>query len=431
MTLDRKLGPGYKEIENIYLQEAEEKKLKNNIPLYIVNAGYQDLIRIEFIFSAGAWNQPLPLVAFATNEMLEEGTKKKTASQIAESIDFYGAFLETEAGQNYAYVRLYTLNKHLKTTLPIIEDIIKNAIFPENEFNTFVQNRKQNLLVNEQKVNHVARKKFMELLFGEKHPYGHYVTSVDYDHLKKDYLTDFHNQFYTSDNCKIIVAGKVDQPSLDAIENHFGGTEWKSSNKKSINQNESLKSNNLDNKHLILKQDAVQSAIRIGKILFNKTHPDYLSMKILNTILGGYFGSRLMANIREDKGYTYGINSSIVSLNNVGYFVIGSEVGIDVCSKAVDEIFFEIKRLREEPIPDSELKLVKNYMLGTFLRGIDGPFALADKFKGIMEYGLGYDYYSNFMNTIKNISSDKLNELANNYFQQDSMIELVVGNKKL
>lgn len=429
MILDRKQGPEYKKIENIHLQKAEEKKLKNNIPLYVVNAGDQDLIRIEFIFSAGAWNQHFPLVAFAANEMLEEGTKKHTASEIAEIIDFYGAFFETEASQDYAYVRLYTLNKHLKATLPIVEDIIKNAVFPENEFITFIQNRKQNLLVNEQKVDHVARKKFMELLFGEKYPYGHYVTAADYDHLKRDYLIAFHKQFYTSDNCKIIVAGKVNQQSLDAIDNYFGGTDWKSDNK-IANQNYSVKSNNNDNKHLVIKKDAVQSAIRVGKILFNKTHPDYLPMLVLNTILGGYFGSRLMANIREDKGYTYGINSSIVSLKNAGYFVIGSEVGVDVCSKAIDEIFLEIKRLREGIIPDSELQLVKNYMLGTFLRGIDGPFALADKFRSIMEYGLSYDYYNNFINTVKNISSNELRELANKYFQQDSMIELVVGNKK-
>src|SRR5690242_19469508 len=106
------------------------------------------------------------------------------------------------------------------------------------------------------------------------------------------------------------------------------------------------------------KEDAIQSALRVGRLTFNKTHPDYLSLKVLNTVLGGYFGSRLMANIREDKGYTYGIGSSLISMKNEGYFVISSEVGVDVCSKALDEIFFEIKRLTEEPIDDSELQLV-------------------------------------------------------------------------
>jgi predicted Zn-dependent peptidase len=136
-----------------------------------------------------------------------------------------------------------------------------------------------------------------------------------------------------------------------------------------------------------------------------------------------------MSNIREEKGYTYGIGSGIVSLKNSGYFFISTEVGVDVCQNAIDEIYFEMQRLREELISEEELSLVKNYLLGSFLRGIDGPFAMADRFKGIMEYGLGYDYYDNYIATIRTVSSSQLRDLANVYFDKQSMIELVVGKK--
>jgi len=428
MVLDRTQSPEYRRIEHIDLVKAEEKQLSNNIPVYVVNAGTQDLLKIEFIFEAGVWQQNYPLVAYASNQMLDEGTKQRSAEKIAESIDYYGAFLETEISMDYAYVSLYVLSKHLKSVLPLVEDIIKNPVFPVNEFRTFVQNKKQHLLVEEQKVEPIARKKFKELLFGEKHPYGHSITSADYDNLKTGDLADFHRKFYCAENCKIIIAGKVSQGAIDSINGHFGGKDWQLNSKKGP-ATRVIQPVSGAQKQLIAKKDAVQSALRIGKLMFNKTHPDYLPMQVLNTVLGGYFGSRLMANIREDKGYTYGIGSSIVSLKNGGYFSIASEVGVDVCSRAVDEIFFEIKRLREETIPPEELELVKSYMLGIFLRSIDGPFALADKFKGIMEYGLGYDYYENQINTIKNISAKELKDLANTYFREDSMTELVVGAK--
>lgn len=428
MNLDRSIAPAYRQIEDITLIRAEEEKLQNNISLYTINAGSQDLIRLELLFSAGSRYQDHPLVAYSVNQMLEEGTTKYSASEIADKLDFYGAFLETESGPDYASVILYTLTKHLHSTLPVVEDIIKNPVFPQKEFDTFIQNKKQKLRVDSQKVNHLARKKFAELLFGKDHPYGYFVTEKDYDNLKAGYLSGFHSRYYKAENCRIIVSGKISGKTTEAVKRHFGGNDWRNNV-----QAEQVNIGNIQTteqkKNLLLKEDAIQSALRVGRPLFNKTHADYHSMQVLNTILGGYFGSRLMANIREDKGYTYGIGSNLVSLKNAGYFVISSEVGVGVCGKALDEIFFEIKRLRNELVPDAELQLVKNYMTGVFLKNIDGPFALADRFKGIMEYGLDYDYYTRFLQTVKTISPGEIKDLANKYLREDSLIELVVGKK--
>ena len=177
------------------------------------------------------------------------------------------------------------------------------------------------------------------------------------------------------------------------------------------------------------KKDALQSAIKMGKMLFTKPHEDYLGMLVLNTVFGGYFGSRLMANIREDKGYTYGIGSAVVSFTKAGYFTISTEVGAEVTKDALKEIYFELNKIQTELISDSELALVRNYMLGTFLRSIDGPFALADRFKGIYFHGLGYDYYERYVETIKSITPKQLQDLANKYLKKEEMIELVVGKK--
>lgn len=426
-TIDRKKSPAFNTVEKIEIIKASEQRLRNNIPVYSINAGTQELIKIEFLFSAGMYQQEIPLQAATVNTMLEEGTSQLNAAQIADRVDYYGAFLETGVSQDSASVVLYTLNKHLKSTLSVAEQIIKDSVFPQHELDTHIRNKKQTFLVNNQKVANVARKRFTELLFGEKHPYGINVKETDFDVIDRSHLNDFYSRFYRSNNCKIIMAGKVDDDVLSLLDNHFGGNDWNSISDLSTKSLPIITT--AEREQLILKEDAMQSAIRIGKVLFNKTHPDFQSLQILNTLFGGYFGSRLMSNIREDKGYTYGIGSGIASLQNSGYFFISTEVGVDVCKDAIKEIYFEMNRLREELVPEDELELVKNYLSGMFLRSVDGPFALAERFKGIMEYDLDYDYFDRYIATIKAISASQLRNLANTYFDKNSMIELVVGKK--
>lgn len=223
------------------------------------------------------------------------------------------------------------------------------------------------------------------------------------------------------------MAGKIEPDVYTLLDEHFGGADWTSENNLGI-EDKMIKTVS-EREQLVFKEDALQSAIRIGKILFNKKHPDFQPLQVLNTAFGGYFGSRLMSNIREDKGYTYGIGSGLASLQNGGYFFISTEVGVDVCKSAIHEIYFEMERLRKDLIPQDELELVKNYLLGTFLRSVDGPFAMADRFKGIMEYGLSYDHFDKYIATIKNITASQLRDLAQTYFDKDSMVELVVGKK--
>lgn len=429
IILDRKKSPSFKTIESIDIIKASEEKLKNDVPLYIVNAGEQDLIKIEFIFPAGKWHESFPMVASTTNSMLDEGTTKHTAEEIAENIDSYGAFLEADIDKDFASVSLYSLNKHLKSTLPIVEDLIKLSIFPQNELNTYLQNKKQRFLVNSKKVNYIARRAFSELIFGKEHPYGNNSSLEDFDTLKRDDLINFYNNFYKSDNCKIVVSGKVKDDTINLINEHFGGNEWSLGNNNNILKKEAIITSHPQKKHLIYREDAIQSAIRVGRVLFSKNHPDYMGMKVLNTVLGGYFGSRLMNNLREDKGFTYGVGSGVVPMKNAGCFFVSTEVGVDVCKQAVDEIYVELKRLREELIKDEELDLVKNYLMGVFLKSIDTPFALADKFIEVLEFGFGYEYYDKYFHTIKTITPHDLRELAIKYFQEEDMTELVVGKK--
>jgi zinc protease len=423
--LNRKKTPEYHQIKEIPIIRANKHLLSNNMPLYTINAGILDILKIEFLFSAGSWFEPMPLVATTTNVMLNEGTTNLTSEQISETFDYYGAFLQLNTDKDTASIVLFTLKKYLKETLTVVEDIIKNSVFPEKEFEIYINKTKQQFIVERNKVKTLARDKFLESVFGKNHPYGLKISLENFDNVTIDQLIKFYKKTYHANNCQIIVAGKIDDELISYFEKYFGKNDWKRNGRqKSV---DIPVTGSKHREHFIKKDNAVQSAIRIGKILFNKLHPDYPGMNVLNTILGGYFGSRLMKNIREEKGYTYGIFSLILSLHNSGYLTIVSEVGIEVCKNTINEIYKEIRTLREKPVPGDELNLVKNYLLGELLRMFDGPFVLADSFRSILEYGLDYDFYTKTIDTVKNITPEEISALARKYLKEDSFTQVVAG----
>jgi len=411
--LNRTIAPDSKSIEKINLIKAEEVAFKNNVQLYSINAGVQSVKKIDLIFNAGTWFEKQRLVALITNLMLNEGTKSKTANKIADLFEFYGATFNVSISPDTAYISV---------------TFLRNSNFPQNELDNLIKNKKQQYLLDSSKVKVLARRKFNEVLFGKEHPYSMYSEISDFDAINTDNLKNFYSNFYSSSNCKIVLSGSVTDADIKLVEKYFGKESW-GNNQKIQAINYKVKSSDLKN-YLIQKDDSVQSSVRIGTTMINRRSPDFYGLSILTTVLGGYFGSRLMANIREDKGYTYGIGSVAVSYKHEGYFVIVTEVGSDVCQKAIDEVYFELKRLQDERIPDNELSLVKNYMLGEMLRAFDGPFAIAESCKELIEYDLEMSYYQNFLDSIKKANSKQLQELANKYFNKGNMFEVVAGKNQ-
>lgn len=421
--LNRSLAPASKQVQQINFIPPVLQNLANGIPVYTFNAGKQELVRVEFIFSNVNWDQAKPLQAVAVNSLINNGTNTLSAKQIAEQVDYYGAFLQTEYGADQITITLYSLNKHLAAVLPILKAILNESIFPQQEIDIFVQNQKQRLQVNLQKNDFLARKAFANAIFG-KTAYGSDITAEDYNAVKRADLLAYYQAAFKAENCTIIAAGKFEAKELALLDQFFGNA-WANQAASTINQ--FSYGTSTGEVIAIDRPDAVQSAIRMGKIAINRTHQDFPSLQVLNTVLGGYFGSRLMANIREDKGYTYGIGSGIASLKDAGYFFIATEVGADVCNAALREIFKEIDLLKQELVSTEELDLVRNFMLGSMLGSLENIFSHADKFKNIHFSGLGYDYYSNYISTVKTISADKIQQMAQQYLNTDEFVQVVVG----
>jgi zinc protease len=413
-------------VEKVVIPDAKSYTLNNGVPVFSIDAGTEEIIRLEFTFKAGQIKEHLPLLASTTNMMLTEGSQNYSSEELNRLLDFYGAFLNMSAERDRSGIVIFFLNKHIEKILELSFEILFRPVFPEVELNALMKKRLNWFNVNREKVHNLAMDKFFEVIFGKDHPYGHQVTEPDFEQLNPSLLTDFHTRYYSPENMAIILSGKIPQKTPELLNKYFGEIRPKiilSEDPKKVPEGEKIKKIHIE------KPDTVQSAIRIGSATINKRHNDYTGLKVLDSILGGYFGSRLMKNIREEKGYTYGVNSSVSSLELMGYMVISTEVSGKNCQKSIDEIYKEILLLQQEPVKKEEIEVVRNYMAGEMLRMFDGPFALAESFRSAWEFGLDNSYYYRLADKIKTIGQDEIIELARTYYNIDKLYEVTVGSK--
>ncbi|MFC3197531.1 M16 family metallopeptidase [Parapedobacter deserti] len=423
--LNRTLNPAHQPITGFDLIEPEKLTFPNGLEVFIFNRGDQDLVRIEWIMGNVFAQEDHTLLNTTVCELLLEGTPTHTSKQIAEMVDFHGAFLVPEFGYDQSALTLYSLNKHLKHLLPLVKDILTHSVFPQKELDTYVRNNKQKLQVSLKKNAFVARRLLNKALFGDTR-YGFVPEVADYDAITRDALLTLFRRQYAPSNCTLIVSGRVTADVIAVLRQLFGD-EWQGGGEPPFIDTAPSFEPPTGRSIVDERSDALQSAIRLGYQTIPRSHPDFPGLQVLNTLLGGYFGSRLMANIREDKGYTYTIGSGVVSLKHGAFFTIGSEVGVDVTASTLAEIEKEIDVLRNEPVAEAELALVKNYMMGAMLGSLENVFSHADKFKNVHFSGLGLEYYAYYTTVVNTITPEELRRIANTYLDYDKMVKVIVG----
>ncbi|HCY01031.1 MAG TPA: hypothetical protein DG754_12900 [Bacteroidales bacterium] len=423
--LNRAQQPSIKITENINIPRPEFINLNNGSQLLVINEGNVDVCRVDIIFDAGSRYQSKKLEAVATTLLLPEGTAKYNSHQIAEYFDFWGSFIGASADKDFAKITAFSLTKHLDQTLERLEHIVKEPTYPTKEIDLWTSRGKQNLTVELDKTETLARIELFKSIYGENHPYGMFAMPTDYDKISRDNLLNFHTNNLGSKGTTIVLSGKVNKNQINTLVKHFGETPW---GKSKDNSTLIEPSNPTLGKVFVSKPDALQSAIRIGREICQRSHPDFTDLSIVNTILGGYFGSRLMKNIREDKGYTYGIGSYLVSLRDSTMLAISAEVGAKYTKDALTEIWKEINRLKTEVVPLSEISKIQSHLMGEVLRSFNGPFATANSLIGLISYNnLDYTLHDRLIKSIKHITQKRIMELANKWFNKDLMVECVVG----
>lgn len=422
MKLNRKKMPQIRDVENLVIPEPEFYHLKNGIPVYDTNLGTQDVVKCELVFFAGRPFEKKKLASRATSAMLREGTKNYTSSEIAEIFDYYGGSLSMPVGMDTSSIQVYSLRKHFDMLLPVVAEMLTVPVFPEKELNAFIERNKRRLRIELSKNDVLAYRKFTELIFGEDHPYGYNSFPETYSALQgSDLEKHFEENFHTG-NCMIFLSGNTGAPVRDMLEKHLGG----GIRKGEINQAEFETPSRKPEKVRLSHENSVQKAIRIGAPLFNRKHEDYNGMYVLNTLLGGYFGSRLMHNVREDKGYTYNIYSTHDSLLYSGYFYVATEVGNDFVEQSVKEIYDEMEKLCNSPVEKEEMLMVKNYLLGNMLTNLDGAFNVSEVIKTFVTEGIELNAFEKLVADIKSITPEQVQVLAQKYFRRDSVWEVIV-----
>jgi zinc protease len=423
--INRRAAPKIKDAIEFDLKLKPYNKfiLDNGVEVYAIDAGAEEVIQVEWVFFAGNWYEEQNMVAATTSYLLKNGTAKKNAFEINEHFEYYGAFLNRGCYNETAAISLHCLNKHAAELLPVVSEIITESVFPEDELQLYKQNNKQRLSVSLKKCDFVAGRLIDEYVYGIDHPYGKYSSEEAYDALTRSQLQDYYKQYYQQGKCIIFIAGKLPKNIIEQLNKNFGQL---SINKQVADKKHIIHPAKEKKYRIVNDKDGVQGAVRLARSFPNRHHADFTKAMVLNNLFGGFFGSRLMSNIREDKGYTYGIHSYLQNHVHESAWMVSTEAGRDVCEATLTEVYKEMDILCKKLVSEEELLLVKNYMMGSVLGDLDGPFHIIAKWKNIILNQLPETFFYDSINTIKSVSAKELQELANKYFVAGDFYELVV-----
>jgi predicted Zn-dependent peptidase len=426
MILDRTHAPYIKDAVDfdIQIKPYQLYTLDNGVKVYAFEGGSQEVMLLDIVFSAGNSYETKNWVAPATNYLLKNGTSSKSAFEVNEAFEFYGAYLNRSCYNETATISLHTLTKHFQEVVPVVSELVADAVFPENELDIYAKNQIQQLTLNLKKGDFIANRFIDEYLFGIHHPYGKYSTEEAYNSLTRDELVSFYNQYYKQGKCIVFMAGKFPTDIQSILNKYIGCLPL---NQSIIETPEHPIIAAAEKKYSVVNDpNSVQGSIRIARHFPNRHHPDFAGAQVLNNIFGGFFGSRLMSNIREDKGYTYGIHSYLQNHIQQSAWMVSTDAGKEVCRATIDEVYKEMAILRNKLVDEEELKLVKNYMLGSLLGDVDGPFQIIGRWKSYILNGLTEEYFYNTIKTVRAIQPEQIKDLANKYLKEEDFYELVV-----
>ncbi len=418
--LDRKAPPRFQKSNSFSLVKPEKITLTNGLVITAVSGGEQEVVKVEFIFKAGKWQEHQAGVSYFTAHLLQKGTATKNSFRISSEFDQYGVHLEVSPGYDFTSITLYGLTKNMNRFFELIHEIITQPSFPELELQQAKDIYIQGLKINLEKTSYLASRQLRQSLFGNDHPYGRDADVEDIQKIQREQLASFHQEHFKE--FEIICSGKVTDPLIRGLTKIFGELAVSKGNNRIVEVKEANA-----NPSFVEKENAVQSSIRLGKRIISRAHPDYPELLLLNHILGGYFGSRLMKNIREEKGLTYGIYSSLTALIHDSYFSIGADVNKENRELTIQEIKNELKNLRVQLIGKTDLETAKNHFIGSLQAEITTPFAHADKIKTILLYSLPTDFYQSLLNKIDWINENDLLETAQKYFDEESFSVVAAG----
>ena len=423
---DRSRLPEISPITSIRQPKADFVSLDNGIRLGVVKDEALDLIRLDLAFSGGKYCESRMLAAKMTCGLLDKGTATRNAQQVADDLDFYGSWLTPSSANHFSFYSVTSLSKYVSQTYAVAEDVVKNPSFAQNEMEIFRNKLLAGYRINSRKVSFMGAAAMNKAMYGANHPYGRVESESDITVLTRDDVVDFHKRFFNSSRCHMIVCGNVNDEIISQINKHFGGNDWAGSfsDEKPWMEPERTAERNI----FVEVPDAVQNNISISSPIMTSYEPDYHKLKVLVTLLGGYFGSRLMMSIREDKGYTYGITAALQTGLKTCFIKISTDADCKYTDAIVDEVFRQMEILKTELVKEDELRVLKNYILGNVFAQFDSSYSISDYCLETMN-GRPEGRLQQYIDAITTITPQEIISLANKYFNREDFITVVAGRK--
>lgn len=426
---DRNNCPIISKIETINYLHPSEIRLDNGIEATCFSSESSGIIQLSIIFNAGLEYSNISMLPIFSNSLLKEAPKGMSPDKFSELIDFYGCNLKGFVSNKYAGLKLLIPFNHFEKILDYVSKLLISPSLPNKELKILRENNFERIKLSLTKNKFLAVKHLSNLMFGCKNPFGIIPKPEDVYSFNKEDIVNFIYNNYNSLACKIIIAGEITDKEVSLLNKHLGSSVWGS-----LNNNKPIHNNVVtENKktRFIYKPESSQSSILMGAFINPEKDDDIFEINILNSVLGGYFGSRLMKNIREDKGYTYGIGSFLTKFGDKTVLRIAVDASNIYTNNTIEEIKKEINRLSQELISTEELQLVKNYMLGDLLNSFNGVFNTANSYQGLRENNYDLTYIDKQVKKIKNIKPDTIRRVSNNYLNIEDFYTVVCGKEKV
>lgn len=426
--LDRNTPPPVQPLHYKALPPFVRTKLSGGMPAWLVNYGVQPVVEVQLVFRAGAANQQVPGLAALAASMLSEGSRRLTNDRLAEEMDACGAYMQLSPGIEHTTLSLSTLTRTLPRALALVRELLTEPGLREADWAQLKQRQHNQLQVEHRSTAHRARQRFMPLLFGAGHPYATTLTPETLDALSLDQVAGYTRQLLCLPNAQVLAAGVFNETELlNTLQAELGAAIWTPQPAQPYHYPAlpAAPAPGLAVEHM---EDNLQCTLRVGHRGASRLHPHYHRMRLTNMLLGGYFGSRLMTNIREEKGYTYGISCQWASMVNDGYFIVGTDVGNEFVADTLKQIQLEIERLHNDLVPEKELETARAYLLGQILNHMETPFQVADILKSLAQYGLPPEDLQTGFETIATQTAEDVRTMAQTWLHPDQLVQVVAGS---
>ncbi|KAB8062849.1 M16 family metallopeptidase [Janthinobacterium violaceinigrum] len=421
-----KAGPAPK----IVLPQGKSFTLANGLTVIHHYNPAVPLVSSQLVIKSGSGANPLaqPGLSSFTAQLLQEGTATRSAPQIADDVAQLGALLSTGSGADASFAQLTSLKSTFPQALDVLADVVLHPQFPQEEVERQRASRIGQLAQQRENAGAVAARVEAAALYGPQHPYG-YIQLGTEAALKAASRADLHGfwqQHYLPNNAALIVSGDIGEAELKALaEAKFGA--WKAGTVAPA----VAAAPHTTKARLILvdKPGAPQTAVRLANIAVPRATPDYAPLQVMNAALGGLFTSRLNTNLREEKGYTYGVRSQFQYRSQPGPFSIAASVRTDVTGPAVSETFKEIRAMIAKPLSGKELANARNAQVLSLPGQFETNASISASMANAYIYGLGLDYYTTLPQRFASVTDKQVQQVAKKYLQPDTLVVIGVGDK--